>query len=61
MYDAEAYSYDDEVIKKAEAIGDPGFVSINVKDDSFIFTVETTGALKASFLMLLMSLNINLK
>ena len=48
VYDAKAYSYDDEVIKKAEAIGEPGFVSINAKDDSFIFTVETTGAFKAS-------------
>ena len=51
VYDAEAYSYDDEVIKKAEAIGEPGFVSINAKDDSFIFIVETTGAFKASQLI----------
>ena len=32
-------------------IGEPGFVSINAKDDSFIFTVETTGAFKASQLL----------
>lgn len=52
VHDAEAYSYDDEVIKKAEAMGKPGLVSINAKDDSFIFTVESTGALKASQMLL---------
>ncbi|CAL5080343.1 unnamed protein product [Urochloa decumbens] len=45
--DAEAYTYDDEVIKKAEAMGKPGLVEINAKEDSFIFTVETTGAITA--------------
>lgn len=52
VHDAEAYSYDDEVIKKAEAMGKPGLVSINAKDDSFIFTVESTGALRASQMLL---------
>ncbi|RLN33983.1 DNA-directed RNA polymerases II, IV and V subunit 3 [Panicum miliaceum] len=45
--DAEAYTYDDEVLKKAEAMGKPGLVEINAKEDSFIFTVETTGAITA--------------
>ncbi|KAJ3698184.1 hypothetical protein LUZ61_001889 [Rhynchospora tenuis] len=48
VVDAEAYTYDDEVIKKAEAMGKPGLVEIYAKDDSFIFTVESTGAIKAS-------------
>jgi DNA-directed RNA polymerase II subunit RPB3 len=45
--DPEAYTYDDEVIKKAEAMGKPGLIEINAKEDSFVFTVETTGALTA--------------
>lgn len=52
VHDAEAYTYDDEVIKKAEAMGKPGLVEIHPKEDSFIFTVETTGAVKASQLFL---------
>ncbi|KAK7317897.1 hypothetical protein RJT34_02505 [Clitoria ternatea] len=52
VVDAEAYTYDDEVIKKAEAMGKPGLVDITAKQDSFIFTVETTGAIKASQLFL---------
>ncbi|PWZ39762.1 DNA-directed RNA polymerases II, IV and V subunit 3 [Zea mays] len=44
---AEAYTYDDEVIKHAEAIGKPGLVEITAKEDSFVFTVETTGAITA--------------
>lgn len=52
MVDAEAYTYDDEVIKKAEAMGKPGLVEIYAKEDSFIFTVESTGAIKASQLVL---------
>ncbi|KAK3132531.1 hypothetical protein QOZ80_6AG0523990 [Eleusine coracana subsp. coracana] len=47
VVDAEAYTYDDEVIKKADAMGRPGLVEINAKEDSFIFTVETTGAITA--------------
>ena len=49
---AEAYSYDDEVIKKTEAKGKPGLVEITAKQDSFIFTAESTGAVKASQLLL---------
>ncbi|CAA6667242.1 unnamed protein product [Spirodela intermedia] len=36
--DPEAYTYDEEVIKKAEAIGKPGLVEIYAREDSFIFT-----------------------
>ncbi|XP_024006150.1 DNA-directed RNA polymerases II, IV and V subunit 3-like [Eutrema salsugineum] len=50
--DPEAYTYDEEVIKKAEAMGKPGLIEIHPKDDSFIFTVETTGSVKASQLVL---------
>ncbi|KAF5183958.1 Dna-directed rna polymerase subunit d [Thalictrum thalictroides] len=49
--DPEAYTYDEEVIKKAEAMGKPGLVEIEAKEDSFIFTVESTGAIKASKLV----------
>jgi DNA-directed RNA polymerase II subunit RPB3 len=52
VVDPEAYSYDDEVIKKAEAMGKPGLIEITAKQDSFIFTVESTGAVKASQLLL---------
>ncbi|KAA8536224.1 hypothetical protein F0562_028702 [Nyssa sinensis] len=52
VVDPEAYTYDDEVIKKAESMGKPGLVDIYAKEDSFIFTVESTGAIKASQLVL---------
>ncbi|KAF9587259.1 hypothetical protein IFM89_039506 [Coptis chinensis] len=52
VVDAEAYTYDEEVIKKAEAMGKPGLVEIEAKEDSFIFTVESTGAIKASQLVI---------
>ncbi|XP_044479735.1 DNA-directed RNA polymerases II, IV and V subunit 3-like [Mangifera indica] len=52
VVDPEAYTYDDEVIKKAEAMGKPGLVEIYGKEDSFIFTVESTGAIKASQMVL---------
>ncbi|KAL5707065.1 DNA-directed RNA polymerases II [Ranunculus cassubicifolius] len=52
VVDAEAYAYDEEVIKKAEAMGKPGLIEIEPKEDSFIFTVESTGAVKASKLVL---------
>ncbi|PKU85775.1 DNA-directed RNA polymerase II subunit RPB3-A [Dendrobium catenatum] len=47
VVDPEAYTYDEEVIKKAEAMGKPGLVEIYAKEDSFIFTVESTGAIKS--------------
>ncbi|KAG6432955.1 hypothetical protein SASPL_104551 [Salvia splendens] len=46
------YTCDDEVLKKAEAMGKPDFVEIQAKEDSFIFTVETTGGIKASQLLI---------
>lgn len=52
VVDAEAYTYDDEVLKKAEAMGKPGLVEIIARQDSFIFTVESTGAVKSSQLVL---------
>ncbi|KAK9690916.1 hypothetical protein RND81_09G163100 [Saponaria officinalis] len=52
VVDPEAYTYDDEVIKKAEAMGKPGLVEIYPREDSFIFTVESTGGIKASQLVL---------
>ncbi|KAF8404965.1 hypothetical protein HHK36_009860 [Tetracentron sinense] len=52
VVDPEAYAYDDEVIKKAEAMGKPGLVEIYAREDSFIFTVESTGAIKASQLVI---------
>ncbi|TYJ00727.1 hypothetical protein E1A91_A13G105300v1 [Gossypium mustelinum] len=52
VVDPEAYTYDDEVLKKVEAIGKPGLVEIYAKEDSFILTVESTGAIKASQLVL---------
>uniref|UniRef100_A0A5B7B766 Putative DNA-directed RNA polymerases II, IV and V subunit 3 n=1 Tax=Davidia involucrata TaxID=16924 RepID=A0A5B7B766_DAVIN len=52
VLDPEAYTYDEEVIKKAESMGKPGLVEIYAKEDSFIFTVESTGAIKASQLVL---------
>lgn len=52
VVDPEAYTYDDEVIKKAEAMGKRGLIDIRAKEDSFIFTVESTGAVKASQLVL---------
>ncbi|KAI3972174.1 hypothetical protein MKW92_051206 [Papaver armeniacum] len=52
VVDPEAYTYDDEVIKKAEAMGKPGLVEITGREDSFIFTVESTGAVKASQIVL---------
>ncbi|XP_061355546.1 DNA-directed RNA polymerases II, IV and V subunit 3-like [Gastrolobium bilobum] len=52
VLEPEAYSYDDEVIKKAEAMGKPGLVEVTARQDSFIFTVESTGAVKASQLVL---------
>ncbi|TYI33796.1 hypothetical protein ES332_A04G159500v1 [Gossypium tomentosum] len=52
VVDPEAYTYDDEVLKKAEAMGKPGLVEIYAKEDSFIFTIESTGVVKASQLVL---------
>mmetsp|Transcript_32269 Transcript_32269/g.51680 ORF Transcript_32269/g.51680 Transcript_32269/m.51680 type:complete len:319 (-) Transcript_32269:138-1094(-) len=42
----ESYTYDGECLKKAEEMGKPGLVEIRAKLDTFLFTVESTGALK---------------
>ena len=52
MVDPEAYTYDEEVIKTTEAMGKARLVEIYAKEDSFIFTVESTGAIKASQMVL---------
>ncbi|VFQ66614.1 unnamed protein product [Cuscuta campestris] len=52
VVDAEAYTYDDEVLKKIASMEKHGLIEINAKEDSFIFTVESTGAIKASQLVL---------
>ncbi|KAK9077190.1 hypothetical protein SSX86_005526 [Deinandra increscens subsp. villosa] len=52
VVDPEAYTYDDEVLKKVESMGKPGLVEVYAKEDSFIFTVESTGAVKASQLVI---------
>ena len=50
--DPEAYTNDDKVIKKAEAKGKPGIIDIRAKEDNFVFIVGSTGAIKASQLVL---------
>lgn len=45
--DAEKYRFDDECLNKAEEMGYPGIVSIDMKQDEFIFRVESTGVLSA--------------
>ncbi|GLT64538.1 hypothetical protein SLA2020_370240 [Shorea laevis] len=52
VVDPEACTYDDEVLKKVEAMAKPGLIEIPAKEDSFIFTVESIGAIKASRLLL---------
>lgn len=44
--DIEAYAYDGEVVQKAADMGFPGAVEIEQRQDTFIFTVEATGALR---------------
>lgn len=48
LVEPEAYTYD-EVLKKAEVFGK--LIEIHAKEDSSIFTVESTGAIKASQLV----------
>ena len=43
--DVETYAYDNECIIAAEEMGFPGAITIVQKQDTFIFTVETTGVL----------------
>eukprot|EP00899_Mesostigma_viride_P006905 jgi/Mesvir1/16215/Mv08473-RA.1 len=46
VVDPEKYAYDEEVLRKCEALGKPGLIEIIQKQDSFVFTVESTGALR---------------
>lgn len=43
----EAYTYDGEVLAKAEDMGKPGLVEITMREDCFIFRVESTLARSA--------------
>ena len=38
-------AYDGECLRKAEEMGVPGLVTIRAKQDAFLFTVESTGAI----------------
>ncbi|KAF7840796.1 DNA-directed RNA polymerases II, IV and V subunit 3-like [Senna tora] len=48
----EEYVDDEEVIRKAEAMGKPGLVELYRRNDTFVFTVKTKGSLKASDLVM---------
>lgn len=48
MADAEAYAFDEEVVKKAAELGKPGLVEITQRQDKFIFRIESTGCLPVS-------------
>lgn len=43
--DVERYTYDDEIVRKAESLGVSGAILIREKPNHFNFIVETTGAL----------------
>lgn len=48
VVNAEHYStYDEEVMKKAEELKVPGLMSVCPRDDHFVFSIETTGAIQA--------------
>jgi DNA-directed RNA polymerase II subunit RPB3 len=48
----DSYAYDGECLKKAEEMGKPGLVDIRAKEDTFLFTVESTGALPPETIVL---------
>ncbi|OAE22063.1 hypothetical protein AXG93_3719s1430 [Marchantia polymorpha subsp. ruderalis] len=48
VINAEAYTYDEGILKKAEVMGKSGLVEIVRREDIVIFTVESTGAIPAS-------------
>ena len=50
--DVEAYAYDNECVIRAEELGYPGAIEIRQKQDTFIFTVESTGALRPQDIVL---------
>ena len=41
----ELYAYDEEVVRKAREMGHEGLVHIRQRQDSFLFAVESSGAL----------------
>jgi DNA-directed RNA polymerase II subunit RPB3 len=43
--DVEAYAYDNECVFRAAELGFPGAIEVVQKQDTFVFTVEATGAL----------------
>ncbi|KAM1057728.1 hypothetical protein ACFX2I_030917 [Malus domestica] len=48
VVDPEAYTYDDEWIKEAEAMGKSGLVDINMRKVSFVSTCKIYDAIKAT-------------
>lgn len=48
----ELYAYDQEILKKAEEMGYPDAIEVEQKLDSFLFTVESTGALRPEEIVL---------
>ena len=42
--DAEQFQYDEEHIEKQNIMGKPGLCQVIQKQDTFVFTVESTGA-----------------
>ena len=52
MVDAEKYAYDDEILKKAKSWKMDRLIEINAKQNSFIFRVESTGALSPAKILL---------
>ncbi|GKC40891.1 DNA-directed RNA polymerases II, IV and V subunit 3-like protein, partial [Tanacetum coccineum] len=52
VVDPEAYTYDDEALKKVEVMRKPVLIEIYAKEESFIFTVESTSVVKGSQLVL---------
>lgn len=52
VVDAEAYNYDEEEKLWAEEHGKPGLAEIVQRQDTFIFTVESTGVLKPEQILL---------
>lgn len=50
--DTESYAYDNECVIRAEELGFPGAVEVVQKQDTFIFTVESTGVLSPADIVL---------
>ena len=48
----ELYTYDNEIVRKAESFGLAGAIMIREKPNHFIFTVETTGSLSPADIVL---------